>query len=394
MKLRRAPLEDWMRDFYFDTSIDLGSSGVQCWTLAEVRRLLDISHDDLDALAFDDSPSYGSPALRTALARRFGDGDPERVMATHGSTEAIFLVMNALLSPEDEVVVIDPGYHSLWSIAESIGCRLKRWRLRPEDGFVPDLDALRALITPRTRMVVVNLPNNPTGATLRADQFDAFVSLVADSGAYLVWDGAFSELTHGAPPLPDPVLHYERCLSLGTMSKAYGLPGTRVGWCLGAPELLARFLPLRDALTICLSPLTEYVAERAVVHADRLLAARGPQTARNLRRLTTWAEAHADLVSFTPPGGGCTAFPAFPGVSDTEELCRELGSTYDVLLVPGSGFGHPDRVRLGFGGAEAEFAEGLDRLGRALESHARTRQTPASSSEVTSTRTREGALVR
>ncbi|MFI1400450.1 capreomycidine synthase [Streptomyces sp. NPDC020681] len=387
MKLRRAPLEDWMRDFYFDTSIDLGSSGVQCWTLAELRGLLDISHEDLDAIAFDDSPSYGGPGLRTALADRFGDGDPDRVMSTHGSTEGIFLVMNALLGPGDEIVVIDPGYHSLWSVAESIGCSIKRWRLRPEDGFTPDLDALRPLITPRTRMVVVNLPNNPTGATLRPEQFDEFLDIVTASGAYLVWDGAFTELTHGTPQLPEPALRYERCLSLGTMSKAYGLPGTRVGWCLGAPDLLARLLPLRDVLTICLSPFTEYIAERAVTHADRLLSIRGAQTARNLRRLTDWADDHADLVSWTPPGGGCTAFPTFHGISDTEQLCRDLGRDYDVLLVPGSGFGHPDRVRLGFGGVEAEFTEGLDRLRRALE----TRTAPA---RRTGTRPIEGALAR
>jgi capreomycidine synthase len=374
MKLRRAPLEDWMRDFYFDTTIDLGSSGVQCWTLAELRALLAIGHDDLDAIALDDSPSYGSEALRRALAQRFADGDPTRVMATHGSTEAIFLAMNALLEPGDEVVVIDPGYHSLWSIAESIGCRLRRWRLRPEDGFTPDLDALRARITPRTRMVVVNLPNNPTGASLPAGLFDAFLGLVADSGAYLVWDGAFTELTHTGPPLPEPSLRYERCLSLGTMSKAYGLPGTRVGWCLGAPDLLARFLPLRDALTICLSPLTEFLAERAVVHADRILGIRRAQARRNLDTLTAWADANAALVSLTPPDGGVTAFPSFHGVTDTEDLCRELGRDHDVLLVPGSGFGHPDRVRLGFGGDEKDFATGLHRLQTVLEQRAAARR--------------------
>lgn len=388
MKLRRAPLEDWMRDFYFDTTIDLGSSGVQCWSLAELRGLLDIRQDDLDAITLDDSPSYGGPALRTALARRFADGDPDRVMATHGSTEAIFLAMNALLEPSDEVVVVDPGYHSLWSIAESIGCRLKRWTLRPEDGFAPDLDALRALVTPATRMVVVNFPNNPTGASLRPEQFEEFLGIVADSGALLVWDGAFTELNHGTAQLPEPSLRYDRCVSLGTMSKAYGLPGTRVGWCLGAPELLARFLPLRDALTICLSPLTEFIAERAIVHADRLLAVRRPQAARNLARLTAWAEEHADLVSWTPPLGGCTAFPAFSGIEDTEELCRELGSNHDVLLVPGSGFGHRNRVRLGFGGAETEFTAGLSRLHRTLTDRAAT---PVHSSGA---RRPEGALPR
>ncbi len=374
MKLRRAPLEDWMRDFYFDTTIDLGSSGVQCWTLAELRALLDIDQSDLDAIVLDDSPSYGGPALRGALAQRFADGDPARAMATHGSTEAIFLAMNALLEPGDEVIVVDPGYHSLWSIAESIGCHLKRWRLRPQDGFAPDLDALRAQITPATRMVVVNFPNNPTGASLPPELFDTFLDIVADSGAYLVWDGAFTELSHAGPSLPEPSLRYERALSLGTMSKAYGLPGTRVGWCLAAPELLARFLPLRDAMTICLSPLTEFLAERAIVHADRILEIRRAQAHRNMQRLFAWARSNTGLVSLTAPAGGVTAFPAFHGVADTEDLCRELGRDHDVLLVPGTGFGHPDRVRLGFGGAEDAFATGLHRLHTVLEQRAETRR--------------------
>jgi capreomycidine synthase len=374
MKLRRAPLEDWMRDFYFDTTIDLGSSGVQCWTLAELRALLDIDRDELDAILLDDSPTFGSPALRGALAQRFADGDPDRAMATHGSTEAIFLAMNALLAPDDEVIVIDPGYHSLWSIAESIGCHLKRWRLRPEDGFVPDLEALRAQITSTTRMVVVNFPNNPTGASLPPNLFDTFIDIVADSGAYLVWDGAFTELPHTGPPLPEPSLRYDRCLSLGTMSKAYGLPGTRVGWCLAAPELLAQFVPLRDALTICLSPLSEFLAERAVVHADRILSVRRAQVHRNLLALSAWAGSNPSLVSYITPAGGVTAFPTFHGVINTEDLCRELGRDHDVLLVPGSGFGYPDRVRLGFGGAEDAFATGLHRLHTVLAQRAETRR--------------------
>ena len=366
MHLPHAALEDWMRDFYFDTSIDLGSSGVQCWSLAELRRLLGITVEELDEIALDDSPSYGGPALRRAVADRFAAGDPDRVMATHGSTEAIFVVMNALLSAGDEVVVLDPAYHSLTSVAEAVGCRLVPWRLRPETGFRPDTDELRALVTPRTRMIVVNFPHNPTGAHLTREQFDDLLALVDGHDLHLVWDGAFTELVHGQERLPDPSTLHDRCVGLGTMSKAYGLPGTRVGWCLAAPEILARLVPLRDALTICVSPLTEHLAARALDGADILLADRLAQASRNLDRLEAWTEDNADLVSWTRPSGGVTAFPAFTGVADTEDLCRELGRRHDVLLVPGSGFGHRDRVRLGFGGAEDLFSEGLDRLRKAL----------------------------
>ncbi|WP_394437397.1 capreomycidine synthase [Streptomyces sp. SGAir0957] len=367
MHLPRAALEDWMRDFYFDTSLDLGSSGVRCYSLAELRALLGITVEELDAIALDDSPSYGGALLRRAVADRFTGGDTDRVMATHGSTEAIFVVMNALLSAGDEVVVVDPAYHSLTSVAEAIGCRLVRWRLRPETGFTPDMAELRALVTPRTRMIVVNFPHNPTGAHLTRAQFDDLLDLVdGHPELRLVWDAAFAELVWDGEPLPDPSVLHDRCVSLGTMSKAYGLPGTRVGWCLAAPDVLERLVALRDALTICLSPLTEHLAARALAGADRILADRRTRAARNLERLTAWADDHNDLVSWSRPAGGVTAFPAFTGITDTEDLCRDLGARYDLLLVPGSGFGHPDRVRLGFGGAEDTFAAGLDRLHKAL----------------------------
>ena len=153
-------------------------------------------------------------------------------------------------------------------------------------------------------MVAVNFPNNPTGASLTCDQLQEFLDIVVGCGAYLVWDGAFTELTYDTGPLPDPSLSYEHCLSVGTMSKVYGMPGTRVGWRLGHPELLARFLPLRDAFAICLSPLTQFFAERAVDNADLLVSMRREQARTNLGILTAWMAEHRGRVSWAPPIGG------------------------------------------------------------------------------------------
>lgn len=355
-----------MREFYFATSIDLGSSGVACFSLGELRHLLGVEVSELDQITLDDSESFGDVELRGALADRFLDGDPRRVLATHGSSEAIFLAMNALLDRGDEVVAVDPGYHSLWSVAESVGCRLKRWRLRPEDDFAPDLGALRALVTPSTRMVVVNFPHNPTGVTLTPSQLDEFLDIVAGVGAYLVWDGALAELTYGSPTLPDPANHYDRCLSVGTMSKAYGLPGTRVGWCFGDPQVLETLLPLRDTVSICLSPLTQFLAARAVREADTLVGLRRAQAAHNRTVLARWLDDHQAVVDAPLPAGGVTAFPRVRHLRETDSLCRRLGDTHDVLLVPGACFGVPDRVRLGFGGPADEFETGLARLGEVL----------------------------
>jgi capreomycidine synthase len=362
MNITRAHLEDWMRAYYFDAEIDIGSSGVQNFSMAELRDLVGFSVDDFNRVVFDDSPSCGKQSLRQAIADRWGDGDPEKVLTTHGSSEVIFLIMNALLQAGDEVVVLNPCYHALRNLAEYIGCNLREWNLRFEDGFVPDIAEAKKLINAKTRMVVVNFPHNPTGATLTAEQQKEFIDAVSEVNAYLVWDAAFSELVYESAPLPDPVATYERAISLGTLSKAYGLAGLRVGWCLAAPELLERFVHWRDYTTLYLSPLIEAVAERAIEKADSLRDSRLARARTNLEILAHWVRQHSEFVEWVRPKGGVTAFVRMHGVDDVEEFCHRLGQEHGVLLVPGSCFNNPGHARFGFGGPTADLEEGLARV--------------------------------
>ncbi|WTW91942.1 capreomycidine synthase [Streptomycetaceae bacterium NBC_01309] len=369
MRFQPARLEDWLRDSYFTAGVDLGCSGVDSWSFADLDRMLGLGPGFFDAVVFDDSPSFGSDAVRAAVADRFGTGDPDRIMVTHGSSEGIFLLTAALLESDDEVIVTDPAYHGLDSVAEAAGCRLRRWRLDPADGFRPDMDALRRLITPNTRMVIANFPHNPTGVTLAADQQRELVELCADADAYLLWDGAFADLTHEpAEPLPDPAAFYDKCISTGTFSKAYGLPGLRFGWCHGRPDVLAALLPMRDRMTLALSPLVERLATAVLGQADTLLAPRLAQARRNREILTDWIADQERRIASEPAAGGVTIFPRVM-VPDVREFCEHLLSDEDLLLVPGDCFGHPDRVRLGFGGPTDDLLEGLDRLARALAKH-------------------------
>lgn len=368
MRLPPALLEEWMRKHYFSAEIDIGSSGVENFSLAELRSLLGFTHADLDGIVLRDSQTYGGTELRRAIAERWLDGREERVLVTHGSSEANYLVMNTLLSPGDEVVVQDPSYPQLYAIAEAIGCRLKHWPLRFENGFRPDLDEARKLIGPRTRMVVVNFPHNPTGASLTAAEQAELVQIVEKAGAYLVWDAAFSELTYDGPPLPDPVGLYDRALSLGTLSKAYGLPGLRVGWCMASEELLERLIRMRDYMTLHLSPLVEFIAERAIRGADRLIALRMAQARENRSLVGEWVANHREVVEWVPPRGGVCGFLRFTHLSDTSDLCDRLSREHGVLLVPGSCFLHPQHVRLGFGDSIESLRLGLSRLSQLLSS--------------------------
>lgn len=363
-----AHLEEWMRLYYFEVDADIGSSGVTDYSLAELRALVGIGDHELDEIVFHDSQTLGGTVAREALARRFTRGDAAKVMVTHGSTEANFLVMNALLKAGDEVVVVDPVYPQLRAVAESMGCWIRPWRLRPELGWSPDVDELPALVTPRTRMVIVNFPHNPTGATLTPAEQAALVAACRAVGAYLVWDAAFADLTYGTPPLPDPVLSYERAVSMGTLSKAYGLPGLRVGWCLADPAVLERMVPVRDYLTLHLSPLVERVAARAIDGADRILAQKQALARRNRETVATWIAAQEGAVTWTLPAGGVCGFPRFHGVPDIEAFCHTLAREHRVLMVPGTCFGVEGHARLGFGGDPAALEMGLARLSEALAS--------------------------
>lgn len=362
MPIAAALLENWMREYYFDTQIDIGSSGVQSFSFAELRNILGMDQGEIDGIVFQDSRTLGETRLRQVIANRWGRGDSKTVMVTHGSSEAIYLVMNALLRRGDEVIAVAPCYQQLYSIAESLGCRLRFWHLRPDQQFKPDIDELRELLNSRTRMVVVNFPHNPTGVSVSPLDQEDLVSTVAETGAYLVWDGAFADISYARPALPNPADSYDRSISIGTLSKSYGLPGLRVGWVLASPDVLARCVHLRDYITLHLSPLIELIARRAIEKADVLLENRLEQVKVNLVILAEWASNHKEVVEWSPPQGGVCTFPRLCTVSNVEEFCRRLARNQGVLLVPGTCFNYPMRVRLGFGTDTASFREGLGRL--------------------------------
>lgn len=362
-----ALLENWLRDYYFTAEIDISSSGVEDFSLFQLREYIGITQEELDQVFFHDSQTLGGLGLRSAIAQRWGNGDPSRVMATNGSSEAIFLLMHTLLKPDDEVVVIEPCYPALVHIPESIGCRVKRWHLRFEEQFIPNLEELKNLVSPQTRLVVVNFPHNPTGASLSVEQLHELIEIVSTVGAYLTWDAVFAEITYDSSPLPDACLLYDKAISIGTLSKTYGLPGLRVGWCLAPPEILARCIHWRDYTTICLSPLVELIAQRVIEQANRLLNIRSQQARTNLGILKEWVERHQEFVEWVPPKGGVAVFPRLLGISNTETFCHTLMKDYGVLLAPGTCFQHPNHVRLGFGTSTANLKKGLERLSKLLK---------------------------
>lgn len=358
----RSPLEEWLRERYFTARIDLSGAGVQNYSLGELRDLLGITSDELDDVVFRDSPSLGGVILRQAIAARVAPGRfdvVDRVMVTHGATEGILLALGTLLQPGDEIIALRPGFPGMRAVAKALGARVRDWELSEEDGFRPDLGRLRAMISGTTRVVLVNFPHNPTGVTLDESTYHELLEIVDRYNCHLVWDSAFSELVYDGHPLPEPGATHDRCVSIGTLSKAYGLSGLRLGWCVAAPKLLNRMVGLRDHVTAYTSPLTERLASAVLSHADDVLKPRLAQAHANREVLVAWATRNSEFVDCDPPAAGVCAFPSVPAIADVTPMCVRLADQTGVLTVPGRCFGFPNRMRICLGGPTEDFAAGL-----------------------------------
>jgi capreomycidine synthase len=366
MKLPQAELEHWMRDYYFDCQYDLGSSGVYSYGLGEIFDTLGLPTDVLKEIVFDDSLTRGSVGLRQALANRYGNGDHNNVMVANGSNEVLYHLLTTLLEPEDEVVVLDTIYHALDAVPIAKGCDIKLWKMSADDGFSVDLDQLREIVSTKTKLIAVNFPHNPTGVTITQAQQDELIEIARAADAYLVWDAAFDELTL-TERLKNPFLSYDKAISVGTLSKCYGMPGLRVGWCFASEEVILKSVQLRDYTTLYVSPLIEFIAQRVIENADLFIQPRIREALENNRYLHDWIDDHQEYVEGTVYKGGATCLLRLKQVDDVAEFCKMLAQRESIMVVPGQCFGHKQHVRLGFGDRKEHFVKGLGILSQYLK---------------------------
>jgi capreomycidine synthase len=364
--LQKVLLEDWMREFYFTTQYDIGSSGVKNFSLKELFDIIGITTSDLNSIIFDDSETFGNHELRQCIANRWGDGDFSSVLVGNGSNEIIYLLLNTLLSKGDEVIVLRPIYHTLGKLAESLCGNIKEWVLDPCNNFQPNLEDLKKLITSKTRMVIVNFPHNPSGVSITKNQLDELISIVSEVGAYLIWDAAFEEFVFQGSPLPNPYLTYNKTVYIGTVSKSYGLAGLRLGWCISNPEIIKKCELIKDYTSLYVSPLNEFIGIHVVKNIEKITANIVPQVKTNYQRLSAWLTEHNNKIGGILPHGGVSTFLKILGCKDTQNFCKKLAKEKKTLLVPGICFGHSEFVRLGFGALPQNFEEGLSNLSQSL----------------------------
>ncbi len=386
MKIETFALERWMTTYELTARYDITESGIAPMTVAEVIGLAPADErEELLArvlgtrLGYSEAP--GSHTLRSLLAETYEETGPEHVLVTTGAIEANFLAFNVLLEPGDHVVAVAPAYQQLHSVPRAIGCDVSLWRLRPEDGFRYDLDELERLLTPRTRMIVVNTPHNPTGTVLSDDELRRIYRLAEERGAWLLCDEAYRWLdVPNGEPLAQPVRNLgPRAISVGTFSKPFGLPGLRTGWLAAPADVIAACWAMRDYVSLSPGGLNDLLASVALVHRDQVIARNRGIVAANLAAADAWFNEHADVVSWQPPRGGLLAMVRYALDLESRDLADRLASQYGVMLAPGSAFGYEGYLRLGVGAVPETFAGGLARTAECLADLRAGRATPAGS---------------
>ena len=365
-KFQPFVMERMMSKFEKSVEYNLSESGVHPVTLRELIQ------DDPDALGrllateMDYAHANGIPELRNHIAGLYRGAGPENVLVTIGAIEANYDILLTLLSAGDEIVVMLPNYMQIWGLAQNLNCRLKTFPLDEKNGWAPDLDKLKEAVTGKTKLIAICNPNNPTGSILTKAEGEAIVEIARQAGAWILADEVYA----GAERLAEeqtPSFYgmYEKVLAVGSLSKAYGLPGLRTGWVVGPVEVVDEIWARHEYLTLSGSMLSNHLAAIALSPKVR------PRLIRRGRRyiregfpvLEKWMAGQGDTLSLTPPQAAAIAFVRYSLDINSTALAERLREEKSVLVVPGDHFGLDHFLRISYGLPHDYLIPALNRIG-------------------------------
>lgn len=357
MNLSPFKLERYFAQYEFNVQYTLCSSDCEAVTIHDLLEHEPDARERFEQHWLGYTESLGAPTLRAEIARVYQTAQPEHILVHTGAEEAIFLFMHAALQAGDHLIVHAPCYQSLAEVARSIGCEVSQWRAREENQWALDVDELRALLKSNTRVIVVNTPHNPTGYLMSRADYLRVNEIARAHNLILFSDEVYRESEYNAAMrLPSACDVSDRAVSLGVLSKTYGLPGLRIGWIATRnAQIYERMAALKDYTTICNSAPSEFLAELALRHRAKLARRNLDIIERNLRLLDEFFAEQAERFAWGRPQAGSIAFPKFLGGA-ADSFCHDLVTQKGVLLLPGRLFDDDaqpmhleNHFRIGFG---------------------------------------------
>lgn len=370
----RLKLEPFVMERYQSTwenvvKYNLSESGVHPFTLGEFLRF----EPDLNVMGFPLGycPSQGTPQLRRTIAHIYSGASEENILVTNGSSEANFLCSWNLLDRGEELVIMLPNYMEIWGLAKTFGARIRPFHLREKgDRWVVDEEEVKGAITTKTRLVAICNPNNPTGATYSKDFLGLVTDLAGEVGAWVLSDEVYQGAEREGPTTPSLwSTGYERTMVVNGLSKAYGLPGLRIGWVVAPPEKIQELWGYRDYTSIGTSYPADLLAQVALKPQNRraILERTRKILNRNYPIIREWVKGRGGTLRFVESEAGAILYLAYILTINSTVLAEKLRTEKDVLIVPGDQFGMDGYIRIGYGPEKDYLVGGLERIGDLLD---------------------------
>lgn len=363
---RPFEMERWQSTYENRVECNLSESGVHPLT---VGGLLELAGETVDSTLIGYGQSNGSDALRATIAALYDGASPDHVCVGNGSAEINFVSLWTLLEPGASIAIVSPTYMQAAGLARNLGVEVRSIPLREDANWQPDPADIDAAVGSDTRVVVVTNPGNPTGTVLSTEARAALVRAASRVGAWILADEVYAGAELDGPPTPSFFGSYERVIATGSLSKAYGLPGLRIGWAVSTPELAERIWAGKDYTTIGPGDLTDRLATIALSPSvrPRILERTRSRIRAGWAITRDWFDGQG-CFTYTPPDAGAICWARYDLPIESIELAERLRVEKSVLIVPGAHFEMGEYVRIGFGIGVGELRDALSRFGEIVES--------------------------
>lgn len=362
MQIREFGVERWMYLYEDKCALNLAETCVESLTVGELLRIAgkeDALLDEILPMKLTYGAIDGTERLRSNVASLYENQRAANVLITHGAISANALVYETLIEPGDHIISVLPIYQQHYSIPESYGARVEILRLREENAFLPDLDELKQMVTPATRMIVINNPNNPTGSLMDRAFLEEIAKIARSCGAYVLCDEVYrGSDQHGSGFTASLADLYEKGISTGSMSKTWSLAGLRVGWIVAPAEVVRRVQIHRDYNTISVGMLNDLLASIALQNRNAILERNHAILRTNLALLDAWI-AKEPRLSYVKPKSGTTAWVRLDAGMKSWDFCAALLENTGVMFVPGSAMDSEGYVRIGYANNRDVLVAGL-----------------------------------
>lgn len=365
MRIKTFKVEQWMNEYENDATYNLAETCVDSLTIGELLRLAGKKPEEFLAGLSDYRLTYGhiygSPKLLAGIASLFQDVKADDIIPTHGCIGANHQVLISLLEPGDSMISVAPTYQQHYSIPESVGAEVNILKLTPENGFLPDLDELRRMTGPNTKLISINNPNNPTGSLIPPDMLKEIVEIAKSADAYILSDEVYRGISEDGSYMHSVVDLYEKGISVGSMSKTFSLAGLRLGWIVSRDaELINLCRERRDYDTISCGGLDDLFAALALEHKDAVLGRNRKIVLDNRRLLDEWVSSEPH-VSYIRPRAGNTALIYYDADLHSYDFCVSLLKETGVFFTPGECFDLDYCFRIGYAFDSKTLKEGLEK---------------------------------